>query len=143
MVAAGTAPDIAYIPDAMISKWASAGWLMDLSDHFHNDPEASNRMRQSYYKVQDKIVGANCGIAIEQMIEIIAAMRVATDRPILTHINAGIPKLVDGTKVLYPDTPEHMATLMSKVVEAGANIVGGCCGTNPDHVRAFVQALRG
>ena len=89
------------------------------------------------------IVGANCGIAIEQMIEIIAAMRAATDRPILTHINAGIPKLVDGTKVLYPDTPEHMATLMSKVVEAGANIVGGCCGTNPDHVRAFVQALRG
>jgi len=61
MVAAGTAPDIAYIPDPMISKWASAGWLMDLSDHFHNDPEASNRMRQSYYKVQDKIVGANCG----------------------------------------------------------------------------------
>ena len=50
MVAAGTAPDIAYIPDTMISKWASAGWLMDLSDHFQNDPEASNRMRQSYYK---------------------------------------------------------------------------------------------
>ena len=40
MVAAGTAPDIAYIPDPMISKWASAGWLMDLSDHFHNNPEA-------------------------------------------------------------------------------------------------------
>ena len=62
MVAAGTAPDIAYIPDPMISKWASAGWLMDLSDHFQNDPEASNWMPQIYYKVQDKIVGANCAI---------------------------------------------------------------------------------
>ena len=62
MVAAGTAPDIAYIPDTMISKWASASWVIDLSDHFHNDPEASNRMRQIYYKVQDKIVGANCAI---------------------------------------------------------------------------------
>ena len=61
MVAAGTAPDIAYIPDTMISKWASAGWLMDLSDHFQNDPAVSNRLRQSYYKVQDKVVGANCG----------------------------------------------------------------------------------
>ena len=62
MVAAGTAPDIAYIPDTMISKWASAGWLIDLSDHFENDSEASNRMQQIYYKVQDKIVGANCAI---------------------------------------------------------------------------------
>ena len=62
MVAAGTAPDIAYIPATMISTWASASWLIDLSDHFQNDPEASNRMPQIYYKVQDKIVGANCAI---------------------------------------------------------------------------------
>ena len=61
MVAAGTAPDIAYIPDPMISKWASAGWLIDLSDYFQNDSAASNRIQQSYYKVQDKVVGANCG----------------------------------------------------------------------------------
>ena len=61
MVAAGTAPDIAYIPDPMISKWASAGGLMDLSDHFQNDSAASNRLPQSYYKLQDKVVGANCG----------------------------------------------------------------------------------
>ena len=62
MVAAGTAPDIAYIPDPMISKWASAGWLMDLSDHFQNDSEASTRMRQVYYKLQDKIIGTNAAI---------------------------------------------------------------------------------
>ena len=62
MVAAGTAPDIAYIPDAMISKWASAGWLMDLSDHFQNDSEASTRMRQIYYKLQDHIIGTSAAI---------------------------------------------------------------------------------
>mgnify|MGYP003312599168 FL=1 len=62
MVAAGTAPDIAYIPDTMISKWASAGWLMDLSDHFQNDPEASTRMRQIYYKLQDQIIGTSATI---------------------------------------------------------------------------------
>ncbi|MAE18407.1 hypothetical protein CMK12_05645 [Candidatus Poribacteria bacterium] len=49
MVAAGTAPDIAYIPDPMISKWANADWLMDVSDHFQNDSEASTRMWQIYY----------------------------------------------------------------------------------------------
>ena len=57
-----TTPDIAYIPDAMISIWASAGWLMDLSDYFQNDPEANTRIRRSIYKVQAKIVGTNCDI---------------------------------------------------------------------------------
>ncbi len=62
MVAAGTAPDVAYIPDPMISKWASAGWLMDLSDYFENDSEASTRMPQIYYKLQDKIIGTSAAI---------------------------------------------------------------------------------
>ena len=87
------------------------------------------------------IIGSNCGIAIEDMIEIIAAMRQATDKPILTHINAGIPR-IEGGVIVYPDTPEHMAALMPRVVEAGANIIGGCCGTGPEHVGAFVRAVR-
>ena len=88
------------------------------------------------------VVGSNCGIAIEQMIEIIAQMRQATDKPILTHVNAGIPKIESG-QIVYPDDPQRMAALYPKLVEAGANIVGGCCGTGPDHVRAFIQAVRG
>lgn len=87
------------------------------------------------------VVGSNCGIAIEQMIEIIAAMRSATDKPILTHVNAGIPKIEHG-EIVYPDTPDHMADLMSKMVEAGAKLIGGCCGTGPDHIRAFCNTLR-
>lgn len=88
------------------------------------------------------VVGSNCGIAIEQMIEIIGAMREATDKPILTHINAGLPTIVKG-EIIYPDTPENMASQMGSMVEAGANIIGGCCGTGPDHIRAFAAALRG
>ena len=87
------------------------------------------------------VVGSNCGIAIEQMIEIIGAMRGATNKPILTHVNAGIPQIVKG-QIVYPDTPEHMASLMPQLVAAGANVVGGCCGTGPDHIRAFAEALR-
>jgi 5-methyltetrahydrofolate--homocysteine methyltransferase len=86
------------------------------------------------------VVGSNCGVGIEQMIEIIAKMRSATDRPILTHVNAGLPKIQSG-EIVYPDTPDHMAGLMTQMVEAGANIIGGCCGTGPGHVRAFCRAL--
>ena len=87
------------------------------------------------------IVGSNCGLAIDHMIEIIAAMRGATDRPILTHVNAGIPQIV-GTDIVYPDTPDFMASRFGAMLEAGANIVGGCCGTGPDHIRAIVKAVR-
>ncbi|MAE66113.1 MAG: methionine synthase [Phycisphaeraceae bacterium] len=88
------------------------------------------------------VVGSNCGIAIDSMIEIIGRMRQATDKPILTHVNAGIPK-IEGGKIIYPDTPEQMAPAYSRLVEAGANILGGCCGTGPDHIRAIVSELRG
>ena len=87
------------------------------------------------------VVGSNCGIAIPQMVEIIAQMRQATNKPILTHVNAGIPR-IEGGEIIYPDTPDQMADFMPRLVEAGANIVGGCCGTGPDHVQAFVRKLR-
>jgi len=87
------------------------------------------------------LVGSNCGIAIEHMIEIITDMRAATGTPILTHINAGIPRIESG-QIVYPDTPEMMAECIPRVVAAGANIVGGCCGTSAEHVRAFVAACR-
>ena len=88
------------------------------------------------------IVGSNCGLAIEQMIEIIAAMRAATDKPIVAHVNAGIPKIERGC-IVYPDTPEHMAPQYTQLVDAGAAIVGGCCGTDPDYIRAIARVLRG
>lgn len=87
------------------------------------------------------IVGSNCGIAIEQMVEIIRAMRQATDKPILTHVNAGIPKIEKG-EIVYPHSPEHMAARIPDLIEAGANIVGGCCGTGPEHLQAFVNVVR-
>ncbi|MCH2129640.1 MAG: homocysteine S-methyltransferase family protein [Pirellulaceae bacterium] len=86
------------------------------------------------------IVGSNCGIAIEDMIEIIRKMRSATDAPILTHVNAGIPKIENG-EIVYPDTPDHMAGKLLQLIDAGANIVGGCCGTSPAHVSAFANVV--
>ena len=88
------------------------------------------------------VVGSNCGLAIEQMIEIVTAMRAATEKPIVAQVNAGIPK-IEGGRIVYPDTAEHMAPQYPRLVEAGATIVGGCCGTGPAHISAIAETLRG
>lgn len=86
------------------------------------------------------IVGANCGNGIERMIEIVKEIRAAEpDIPILVHANAGLPENVDGVDV-FPETPEMMAANVKELIEAGANIIGGCCGTTPAHIAAIKDA---
>jgi len=88
------------------------------------------------------IVGANCGNGIERMIEIVSQMRAANKTiPILVHANAGLPKNVNGQTV-FPETPEDMAAIAPKLAAAGANIIGGCCGTTPAHIKAIKEALK-
>lgn len=80
------------------------------------------------------IVGTNCGNGMAQMADIVREMRtVSKEIPILVHANAGLPVVVDGA-VKYLDTPEKMAEEAVSVLEAGANIIGGCCGTTPSHI---------
>jgi 5-methyltetrahydrofolate--homocysteine methyltransferase len=87
------------------------------------------------------IIGTNCGNGIERMIEIVKAMRtVAPEIPILVHANAGLPVNVDGVDT-FPETPEDMAGQVTGLVAAGANIIGGCCGTTPAHISAMKQAV--
>ena len=85
------------------------------------------------------IVGSNCGHGIENMIEVITLMAPATDLPLWAKPNAGMPRLVDG-RTVFDETPEEMAAHFDALVEAGARIIGGCCGTTPDHIRALVAA---
>ena len=87
------------------------------------------------------IVGANCGNGIERMIDIVSQMRAVNKNiPILVHANAGLPKNVDG-KDVFPESPEDMAALAPKLAAAGANIIGGCCGTTPAHIKAMKEAI--
>lgn len=82
------------------------------------------------------VVGANCGNGPEQMIEITREMRKYTRKPILIHANAGLPVLVGG-KTTFKQTPEDMAAKVKELVDAGASIIGGCCGTTPAHIAAI------
>lgn len=87
------------------------------------------------------IIGANCGNGIKRMIEIVKEMRKAVpNAPILVHANAGLPKNVNGIDV-FPETPEEMAAQVPALVKAGANIIGGCCGTTPAHIKAIKKAV--
>jgi 5-methyltetrahydrofolate--homocysteine methyltransferase len=87
------------------------------------------------------VIGTNCGNGLERMIEIVREMRAADkDIPILVHANAGLPIIVDG-KDFFPETPEEMANLAPILVEAGANVVGGCCGTTPAHITALKESV--
>ncbi|MHB9036240.1 MAG: homocysteine S-methyltransferase family protein [Armatimonadota bacterium] len=89
------------------------------------------------------IVGANCGNGIENMIEITKEMREAVpNTPILIHANAGMPVLEDD-KTVFKATPEEMAARVPELVAAGANIIGGCCGTTPAHISAMAKAAKG
>jgi 5-methyltetrahydrofolate--homocysteine methyltransferase len=83
------------------------------------------------------IIGANCGNGIERMVEIVKEIKAELpDAYILVHANAGLPENINGNDV-YPDTPELMASQLPALIEAGANIVGGCCGTTPAHIAAM------
>ncbi len=86
------------------------------------------------------IVGSNCGNGSAQMVAIAEEFRRATDRPISIRPNAGLPVLRDG-RPFYPETPEQMAGNAARLVELGVRIIGGCCGTTPEHIRAFRAVL--
>lgn len=89
-----------------------------------------------------KIIGTNCGNGMEGMIEIVKEIRtVDTDIPVLVHANAGLPVYKDG-KSLFPETPDIMAGFVKSLMDAGANIIGGCCGTTPEHIRKIAQAVK-
>ena len=88
------------------------------------------------------IVGANCGNGIADMIEITRQMRgVVPKTPILIHANAGIPEL-EGGRTVFKETPEYMASRVRELIAEGANIIGGCCGTTPEHIAAIAKAAR-
>ena len=85
-------------------------------------------------------VGLNCSTGPEAMIDPVQQMAEYATIPLLAKPNAGMPELCDGVTV-YRTTPEEFASVGAKLVEAGAAIIGGCCGTTPEHIRALKQAV--
>jgi 5-methyltetrahydrofolate--homocysteine methyltransferase len=87
------------------------------------------------------VIGANCGQGIAGFAAICERLHAVTDRPIWIKPNAGLPVMVEG-RVQYDATPEAFASLVPKLVAAGASFVGGCCGTNPEFIGAICRVLK-
>lgn len=84
-------------------------------------------------------VGMNCGLGPEQMLPLVERMAAATTLPIIVQPNAGLPTLVDGATV-FPGTAEEMGEYAARFVDAGASVVGSCCGSSPSYTGAIVDS---
>lgn len=89
------------------------------------------------------IIGSNCGRGIEDMVDIAAQLRKACDCFLMVQPNAGLPEVDQQGQTVFRATPESMSQMLPAVLDAGVNIVGGCCGTTPDHIGAFRQVIDG
>ncbi|MEK6572548.1 MAG: homocysteine S-methyltransferase family protein, partial [Bacteroidota bacterium] len=86
------------------------------------------------------IVGSNCGRGFDDMVRIVQEMRLLTAKPILAQSNAGLPQWDKG-KAVYPETPETIRPKVETLVRSRANIIGGCCGTTPEHIRIIREVV--
>ena len=87
------------------------------------------------------VIGCNCSVGPVAMLDAMERVRAATTLPLAAQPNAGIPRSVEGRNI-YLCSPEYMASYARKFVAAGVRLVGGCCGTTPEHIRTMKSALR-
>jgi len=103
---------------------------------------STSEMVNEVIKAGADIIGSNCGNGFEQMIDIVKEIRSLNSTiPVLIHANAGLPVYENGETV-FPETPEMMTSRISELIKSGANIIGGCCGTTPEHISAFAQYIK-
>lgn len=86
------------------------------------------------------VIGANCGLGIDGIHDVLAEMRQVTPRPLVARANAGLPILRNG-QTIFPATPEEMTAYHERLIALGVRVVGGCCGTTPTHTRVMRDAL--
>jgi methionine synthase I (cobalamin-dependent)/5,10-methylenetetrahydrofolate reductase len=87
------------------------------------------------------VIGLNCSVGPKAMLEVLERLRAVTEKPMSVMPNAGQPTEVEG-RTIYLCSPDYMANYARRFVQIGARLVGGCCGTTPDHIRAIANSLR-
>ena len=117
---------------------ASMSFNEDGRTLYGTDPETAIVVLQS---IGADVVGVNCSTGPKEMAEIIRKMKVYANVPLLAKPNAGLPEIMDGDTV-YNMGPEEFASFGSLLVEAGASVLGGCCGTTPEHIALLVEKTK-
>lgn len=99
------------------------------------------RCAQRLSEIGADIVGANCIVGPQRMLDLIRMMAESTEVPLCAFPTPGLPQLMHG-RVAYDSSPDYFARAAARLFEEGARIVGGCCGTRPDHIRALKQLVQ-
>jgi 5-methyltetrahydrofolate--homocysteine methyltransferase len=86
------------------------------------------------------VVGSNCGNGIDNMVKIAEEFKKHTSLPVIIQSNAGLPE-IKGDKIVYAETPEYMAEACKELLTLGVSIIGGCCGTTPEHIAAIRKVV--
>ena len=110
------------------------GWFTMMGD---TPEDATKKLRATGADV----VGANCGSGIDDMVILARELRNVDSGHLLIHSNAGTPEIRKG-QIVYPENPEFMAPRFQTLIDIGINIVGGCCGTTPAHIKALSETIR-
>jgi homocysteine S-methyltransferase len=124
--------------DAGMPVIAQATVGPDLRTSFGASPEDIARVLDRWGA---DVIGLNCSVGPQTILEAIERMAAVTTRKLSAQPNAGMPRDVSG-RSMYMASPEYMATYARHLIQAGAKIVGGCCGTTPDHIKAMVEGVR-
>ncbi len=101
------------------------------------------QMVQVFAEMGVAAVGINCGRSVDENFKVLQEVRALTDLPVWFKPNAGLPQAQADGSLVYSVRPEDMGAQAKLWLAAGANLVGGCCGTSPDHLRAIAQAVKG
>lgn len=88
------------------------------------------------------VLGINCGRSLQDNLDVLTRLGELTEKPIWFKPNAGLPDTDEDGKPIYSVSPEEMGSLVSSWMDAGAQIVGGCCGTSPGHLKAIASAVK-
>jgi methionine synthase I (cobalamin-dependent)/5,10-methylenetetrahydrofolate reductase len=124
--------------DADMPVIAQATVGLDLRTAYGASPEDIARVLDRWGV---DVIGLNCSVGPQTILEAVERMAAVTGKKISAQPNAGMPRDVGG-RSMYMASPEYMATYARHLVQAGAKIVGGCCGTTPEHIRAMAEGVR-
>ena len=138
IAARDVSPDIPILAMMTFQPIRQAHDVNDMRTVVGTDPETACVVLNA---LGADLVGGNCSLGPEGLIEIFRRMNRISRKPLVFQPNAGMPELCNGV-TCYPSSPETMAEYAVKFAKEGVNIIGGCCGTTPEHLKAIVKAVK-
>jgi len=142
-----TFPDIAELREAILAIKSACDLPVVAQLTFQRDGrtyagEPPDEVANIASALGADVAGVNCSLGPQSALEVLDQMAANTAIRLSAMPNAGLPKFMDG-RLVYPATPDYYAEYAKKLVLAGANIVGGCCGTTPEHTSVMREMLAG